>query len=483
MLKLTVAMALLAAGLASTGLAARASAPYEGYNYNYWGEPVPAPIAYEPGGVISGHTLGIGGFRAPEDLFVAPDGRVYIADTGNSRIVVLKPDLTVEREIAGFLNEGAAETFNAPRGLYVTESGELYVADTGNRRIVLLDAAGELIRVIESPQSEILQANFIFTPVKVAADKAKRVYVVAQGAFDGIMEFDADGAFAGFVGTNRVRFDPIDYFWKSIATDAQRQRMELFIPTEYTNVDLDAAGFIYTTNSDANTPTPIKRLNPTGVDVLRRQGYYIPQGDLRFLRIGEGSGPSLFVDIHVGDDGIYSALDARRGKVFTYDWDGNLLYIFGKMGDQVGTFRAPVALDRLGNAILVLDRDMNRITRFEETHYGALINEAVSLHFRGDDVRSADVWREVIQYDANFDVAYLGISKALLRQGRNKEAAAYAKLGMDREIHSKAFQRYRKEVLREHLGDAMSAVALAALLAWIWTLLRNRKRRRGTYHA
>lgn len=32
------------------------------------------------------------GFADPEDLFIAPDDTLYVADTGNSRIVALNPD-------------------------------------------------------------------------------------------------------------------------------------------------------------------------------------------------------------------------------------------------------------------------------------------------------------------------------------------------------------------------------------------------------
>jgi len=478
--KLSISFFLLLSLLAATASTALAATPYEGYNYSFWGDTTPSPVAYSPDRVVDGYALGIDSFNQPRDLYISADQHIYVADTGNKRIIVLNDRYEFVREIKEFRNGAEMDTFKSPYGIFVTEENDKYIADMDNARIVQLDANDQLVKIIDAPQSEILVDSFVFRPTKVIVDKAERVYVVSQGTFDGIMEFDADGHFSGFVGANRVQFNPIDYFWKTIATQEQRNRMLLFVPTEYTNVDIDERGFIYTTNSDANTSKPIRRLNPTGIDVLRSQGYWNPVGDLKTANIGEVSGPSLFTDITVTDSGIYSALDSKRGKIFTYDWDGNLLYIFGKMGNQVGTFSTPTAIDYLGDDILVLDRGTNRLTVFTVTPIGALINEAVRLHFQGDDVESAELWKRVIEYDANYDIAYIGISKALLRQGLNEEATHYAELGKDRSYYSKAFQRHRKEVLRDQLGNFFT-IGLAVILG-IVVYNAMRKRRRKSQH-
>ncbi|QNK57035.1 NHL repeat-containing protein [Paenibacillus sp. PAMC21692] len=455
---------------------ALASAPYEGYNYSSWGETTPSPIAYRPDRVVDGYSLGIDSFNQPRDIYISADRHIYVADTGNNRIVVLNDRYEFVRAITEFRNGTETDSFRSPYGVFVTEDNDKYIADMDNARIVQLDADDRLVKIIDSPQSEILVASFVFRPTKVIVDKAERVYAVSQGTFDGIIEFDADGHFSGFVGANRVQFNPVDYFWKMVATQEQRNRMLLFVPTEYTNADIDERGFIYTTNSDANTSRPIRRLNPTGIDVLRSQGYWPPVGDLNFTNTGDAKGPSLFSDITVTDSGIYSALDGKRGKIFTYDWDGNLLYVFGKMGDQVGTFSMPAAIDYLGDDIVVLDRATNRLTVFGVTPIGAWINEAVRLHFQGEDAQSAELWRKVIEYDANYGIAYIGISKALLRQGLNEEAAHYAELGKDRNYYSKGFQRHRKDVLRDQLGNVFT-IGIAAMLGVI--VIRAIRKRRG----
>lgn len=56
--------------------------------------------------------------------------------------------------------------------------------------------------------------------------------------------------------------------------------MTLFIPTECSNMDLDDRGFIYTTVSggEINIEQVIRKLNPAGVDVLKRNGVHPPMG-------------------------------------------------------------------------------------------------------------------------------------------------------------------------------------------------------------
>ena len=64
--------------------------------------------------------------------------------------------------------------------------------------------------------------------------------------------------------------------------------------------------------------------------------------------------------------GMYSVLDSKRGRVFTYDSQGNLLYIFGGRGDQKGQFNQPCALIYNGDEILVADRSRNSVQVFAQ---------------------------------------------------------------------------------------------------------------------
>ncbi|WP_343049843.1 NHL repeat-containing protein [Paenibacillus phytohabitans] len=439
------------------------SAPYESYNYNYWEEAVPAPAAYIPDRTLSGKDLGVGDFREPGDMAVAASGLIYIADSGNGRIICLDPDWKVVKVINSFDNQGAEDTFKNPSGLYITEDGNLYVADTDNGRVVILSPEGELLGMVEKPASDILPADFKFIPVKVTVDQAERVYVIAKGIFEGIMQFDKNGEFIGYVGTNKVQRDYAEYLWRLVSTKAQKAQMALFVPTEFSNIDVDAKGFLYATNIDPGSKEPVKRLNPSGEDVLKRFGYFDIKGDITY-RTAVGS--SKFTDIKVLANGMYSALDANQGKVFTYNDEGDLLYVYGGKGNQTGTFKIPVAVEFSQGNQLVLDRGKGNIVIFKPTRFGTSVNEAVGYHYNGEDTLAVPVWREVLKLNSNYDIAYIGIGKSLLMDKKNKEALKYFKLGMDRDGYSVAFKRYRREVMQEHFGTFLTAVTIL-VLAWL----------------
>ncbi|MFS0725568.1 hypothetical protein [Paenibacillus sp. 1P07SE] len=441
------------------GLRAEAAEVAPSYMYSYYGEAVAAPAAYQATDLYDGRTLGVDAFREPSDLGVHPDGTIYVLDSGNNRVVRLDPQMRLLDIIDGFDSGGSPDSFANPQGLFVTATGHLYVADTGKQRVVHLDEQGGLVKIIDSPQSELLQSNFSFQPMRLVVDSSERVYVMAAGVFDGFMEFNSDGTFSTFIGANRVYVDPIEYLWKMLATRQQRSQMVMFTPTEFTSLDINDEGFIYATNGD-RFGDPIKKLNAQGADILRREGYYTPQGDLLYRNT---AGPSRLIDIDVGDSEMYSVLDARLGRIFTYNGDGHLLHIFGGLGNRVGEFNTPVAIARSGEDILVLDKALGEITRFQTTEYGRVLHEAVRSYYRGDEEAAARYFYEAVNLNANLEYAYAGIGKAELRQGNYSDAVHYFRQSMDHANYSKAYQLLRKEVLRERFSTIMTGLVLTII--------------------
>lgn len=451
----------------SEGVLAEDDLPYDTYAYDYWEDVVHTPAAYEPAGAVSGKDLlyegeSIGAFVNPQDLCKSPEGNIYVADTGNHRIVVLSPDMSEVINIyTTFDNEGVEDGFNMPTGVCVSEKNRLYIADSMNRRVVILDiATGNLVGIVQDPQSDILEPGYVFTPLKVSVDYADRVYCIAQNMFEGIMVFEANGEFTGFFGTIEVKISLWEKFWRRLATKEERSKSQLFIPTEFTGIDVDSDGFVYATNIDLEGKQGVRRLNPRGEDVIKQGDNENVGGDLWIEGSTDYSGPSQITDVVYRDKGIYSLLDRRRGRVFTYDHEGNLLYIFGGLGTQEGTFMAPVAIESVGNQIVVLDSNRASILRFTATEYGRLINEAVGLRYDGDETKAVEMWREVLKLNENFELANTGIGKAYLTAKDNESAMYYLRLGMNKEYYSIAFKRYRNDILKENMNYLLTGMVV-----------------------
>lgn len=451
--------------------------PYDTYNYNYREDFVITPAAYVPNGSVTGLSVGTTDFKEPQDFCVAPDGLVYVADTGNNRIVVLNHEMTeIVREITTFNRDGATDTFNAPYGVCVSQNMELYVADSNNRRVVVLTPEGEFIKIVDNPQSEILEDNFDFIPLKVTVDYADRVYVIAKNAFEGILVFENNGEFTGYFGTIEVKITLWEKFWRRLASKEERSKSQLYIPTEFTGIDVDDGGFIYASNIDSEGVQAVRRLNPQGKDVIQKGENGNVGGDILVGLYGDYSGPSQITDVVYRGKGIYSLLDRRRGRIFTYDKEGNLLYIFGGLGSQEGTFNVPVAIESIDGEIIVLDAYYGAILRFKETRYGSLINEAVGLRFDGDETEAIGKWEEVLRLDANNELANTGIGKAYLTAGDNRRAMEYLELGMNRKYYSIAWKRYRNELLAKNMNMIMTVVVVL-IIAWVvYRKLRKKKK-------
>ncbi|MBQ6563685.1 MAG: gluconolactonase [Clostridia bacterium] len=485
-MKKKICCLLLLLCLIPAGVLANDSLPYDSYNYDYWNNILYTPAPYVPDGSIAGAGLvwegsPLGAFRSPQDLCVSPDGRLYIADTGNNRIVVLGSDLkTVSQIISGFEADGLPQTFSSPTGVAVSQNHQLYVADSQNHRIVVLELDGSFVKYVQNPQSEVLDEGYIFTPLKVSVDYADRVYCVAQNMFQGIMVFTAEGDFTGFFGTISVKISLWEKFWRKFSTKEERSKQQLFIPTEFTGIDVDDEGFVYASNKDTEGIQAVRRLNPKGQDVIRKGMKENLGGDLFFGTVGNYSGPSQIVDVVYRDHGIYSLLDARRGRVFTYDHEGNLLYIFGGIGTQEGTFRLPAAIEQFGNRLLVLDSQQANVNIFSETEYGALINQAVSLRFNGDEAQAVPLWNEVLRLDENNELANAGIGKAYLSAGDNEKAMTYLRRGMNRAYYSVAFKRWRNEALRGNISWFLTAlIVLVVLIVLVRRVILPRRKERG----
>ncbi len=145
---------------------------------------------------------GEGQLTLPRGLAPAPDGTLYVADTGNHRVQHLAADGTVIATWGSFasLDQGEAPggTFNEPWGIAVAPDGTVYVADTWNHRIQHFAADGRFLGMWGTFGQAESQAAF-WGPRDVAVDATGRVYVSDTGN-KRIAVFDEDGNPLGEIG-------------------------------------------------------------------------------------------------------------------------------------------------------------------------------------------------------------------------------------------------------------------------------------------
>ncbi|QVK18513.1 hypothetical protein KHQ81_02005 [Mycoplasmatota bacterium] len=404
----------------------------------------------------------------PQDLF-SYNNKLYIVDSKNNALLVLNQYYQLEAYLQLFTDANMEDVYDLkePSGIAVTDDS-IYIADTDNERIMVLDHEYKVKKIFGTPEDKTFD-ELAFKPLKISVDKTGRIYVIVRDVFEGIIELNSDGSFNRYTGVNPISMNVIEAIWRRFYTEEQLKQMKLYLPTSFTNMIIDDLGFIYATSkadSSGNDQNMIKKINTKGIDVLKRNGYDVPKGDLTYIQVKTGNlqkGPSELVDIAINDIGMYTVLDQKRGRLFTYDNEGRLLYISADKGDQEGKLGNPVAVTYFNGDLVVLDQDNKSLEVYGLTEFGELINEAIKYHYEGDFEKAAEVWTEVAKLNTNYEIAYVGIGKSLLRQGKYKEALENFKLGKDKYYYGKAYEGYRKEFLNNNFSIIMTVTTIVIL--------------------
>lgn len=442
------------------------------YNYDYWGDLRESPDAYRVNQVIYSGDLGLETpMVKPQSLYVKGQ-MLYVCDTGNNRILEIRREGDVFSlvRIIDSVNGVEPATFNGPTDVAVDNDSNIYVCDMNNNRVLKMDAQLNIIHTFYKPDDTTFDQNLSFMPKRLVVDTSGRVFVLANHVNKGLIKFEADGTFTGFIGANPVTVTMWDYIWKTFfTTKEQRSQQASFVPTEYENIYIDDEGFIYATNINFSeydllydNAKPIRRLNAIGNDILIKNDRYPPIGELQWVEQSTDKGPSKLKDITVLDNDIYIVFDRTRGRIFGYDPQGIMLWAFGSKDNSEGAFLAPISLEHMGTDLLALDENGCSITVFTTTEYGDLIYKASDQYLTGDYDGSADTWSEVLRLNANYNLAYVGIGRALMRQEHFEEAMGYFKMAMDRENYGRAYRYYRKELVEDSIVPIV--IVVAALL-------------------
>lgn len=430
---------------------------YDGYTYDFYGNAKESPAMFQLERTISAENMGGVALSGVDDVCTSADGRIFAIDTTESRLNVFdaagEPLFTTKliRTVDGAIaldDNGNQIMLNAPEGVFIHEKEqEIYIADTGNHRIVVLDLATYgLLRIINAPSQQVGVTQF--NPSKIAVDLADRIYVVVQSSYEGILELTRDGEFSGYYGVNTPMVSLADYFWKSIASDEQKAQMSKVYAPAFNNITLDGEGFVMAVTYDSSAEDMVFRLNSKGENILREEGNTLVVGDI--WNMSSSDTGSQFVDIAVTDFGTYALLDRTKGRIFLYNFDGELLNAFGSLGNLKGEFKNPSGIAWLGDKLIISDKTLRCIYILAPTAFGRAVLAGNESYYFGDWDDALISFEQALALNANYEAAYSGIGKNYLMKEDYETAMYYFKMGNNRTFYSKAYNGYRGEWLESH---------------------------------
>lgn len=120
---------------------------------------------------------GPGEFNLPRDMAIGRDGRLYVVDGGNFRVVVFDNE---GRYLHSFGRVGKQYgQFARPKEIAIDRTGNVYVVDTAFGNFQIFNPDGELLLHIGDRSERDEPAKYML-PSGIAVDEDGRVYVVDQ---------------------------------------------------------------------------------------------------------------------------------------------------------------------------------------------------------------------------------------------------------------------------------------------------------------
>lgn len=419
--------------------------PYTTYTYSsanhrfVWTQDayLPLSISYDLGGLT---------LDTPNDMTIDSEDNVYIADTGNSRVI----KYSLKNDLVYVIGDGILDQ---PTGVHVGLDGSLYVADFGTKSgyQFLYDELTDTYSLGTTYSKPVNTPYFTstdaFDPTKIITDRGNNVYMLLAGNINGLAEFENNGNFFGFFGGNTLP-STWDNILKSILFDEQ-QRREWFkmIPKPVYNIAVDHDGLILTTTKGND-----------GYLKLNIANFVYNQSTWGFDNVED-----LFV-------GPYNTIFTitSDGYITEYGPDGSVLFIFSGQDtyNQKGLFKFPagIAVDSKSN-IYVVDQDTSALQVFVPTEFANLVHYAIELYQEGKYADSLEPWQEVLRMNSLFDLANKGIGNAYFSVMDYEKAMEYYRVARDTDGFSNAFWEVRNDALLSS-GGIIVGVLLSMILLY-----------------
>jgi tetratricopeptide (TPR) repeat protein len=444
-MKKTLLFLLLAAVFALVFIPAAAESPYTTWTMGPHGHIFMTQDAYAPAVETD---LPV---KNAEDMFITPDGTMYIADTGKGRILKLK-DFQVIGDYGSDILEG-------PTGIYVDNQGTMYIADGGSNTVVILDKDGTLIKQFGKPTEPLFGADAAFLPRKIAVDARQNIYLVSEGSVNGLLQLNTNGNFIGYFGANQARMSLKMILQRTFLTKAQLAQFVKNEAASPSNLVIDKQALVYTVTAGTNRGESIHRFTISGKNIF-------PQTfDSNTNR-----------DINVSDNGLVWTVD-NKGWICEYDQNGALLFVFGAVDDgeqRLGTLLNPSAIDHYGDTLYVLDKDKNAVVTYKATAFAKKVHQGIGLYMDGFYEQAKPYFEEVLNYNGSFLMAYQVIADADFKVGDYASALTAYRYAEDRSGYSQAFWELRNVVLQKYLGSALWTILGLVVVSNVSTRLDKR---------
>ena len=388
----------------------------------------------------------------PSDMAISGD-KLYIADTGNKRIVVS----SLDGKLLSVIGNGVLEE---PKGIFIAKNGDILVADMSAKTVFAFSADGNLLKKYEKPTSVLYGEKETFIPLKVAADSNDNLYISCKGNSNGIVQLSrSTGEFLGYFGANEVSVSLWDKFMDAIFTEEQKSQLQQTIPASVCNLTVDQNGIVYTM-TDIETEQVIRKLNMSANDMLKTNISFPNPSDLIVGNIGN----------------IYAT--TSNGYILEFNSEGDLLFIFGGFDDgsqRIGLFSTISAIavtddDRL----YVLDDTTGQIQTFEPTEFTENVHTALALYQDGKYLESKEPWEKVLLMNNLFDYAHKGIAESYYMEENYVAAMEHFELSNDKAGVSKAFTELRNAVIRKNIFWILGAAIVVLGGGYVLLMLKKK---------
>jgi len=258
---------------------------------------------------------GPGEFSFPHGIAIGPNGRVFVADTGNKRVQAFDPEGKFLFEIGG----GAEERFAEPYEVLFNATAELLVLDSEAGWIYRFDVDGKPRGRMGGPDLRF------YKPRGFGIDAQGNLYVADTGR-SRLVKLSPSGEFLLEVGARGS--GPVQFI-------------------EPNAVAIAPTGEVYATD------LPNRRIQRLAADLSYIGEFAIPV-----------AGPAAGPYIAFASDGTLFITAPEGHKIQRYAKDGRLLNEFGGFGEGPGGMRLPTGIALQGNTLWVAESGNNRIQRF-----------------------------------------------------------------------------------------------------------------------